>query len=89
MSIKKLFIISLCLGAFFGCNQEGNPQEHQQNMERKFIPNGAKVFKSYCANSGMRECSWTKWELDGECFLSYDVGTDDGLLTKINCPSNF
>jgi hypothetical protein len=50
----------------------------------RYVPEGAKFIKSYTPKSSSDR--WMKWELDGECFLSYDVSGSSGLLTKVDCP---
>jgi hypothetical protein len=71
--VKKLLLLSVFL---VGCNQEFS--------EMRYVPEGAKFIKSYTAKSSQNK--WMKWELDGECFLSYDVAAGNGLLTKVDCP---
>jgi hypothetical protein len=77
--VKKLLLLSVFL---VGCN--GNScKTNEEFSEMRYVPEGAKFIKSYTAKSSYDR--WMKWELDGECFLSYDVRGQAGLLTKVNC----
>jgi hypothetical protein len=77
--VKKLLLLSVFL---VGCN--GNScKTNEEFSEMRYVPEGAKFIKSYTPKSSSDR--WMKLELDGECFLSYDIGGERGLLTKVNC----
>ena len=78
--MKKLLLLSVFL---VGCNQN-SCRTNEEFSEMSYVPEGAKFIKSYTPKSSAD--SWMKWELDGECFLSYAVRGQTGLLTKVDCP---
>lgn len=89
--MKKLLLFSVFL---VGCNRN-SCRTNEEFSEMRYVPEGAKFIKSYTPKSSNDR--WMKWELDGECFLSYDVSGQRGLLTydvrgqtgvltKVDCP---
>lgn len=69
-------ILGICI-LMIGCNMDSS-QETFTASEMKYTPEGSKFIKDH----GQR---WTEWELDGNCFLSYNLKDRTGLLTTIPC----
>lgn len=84
--MKKFLLLSAFI--LVGCENQCRDRSSEQFSEMNYVPKGAKFIKSYEPNSSMlwNRDRWMKWELDGECFLSYDVRGQAGLLTKVSCP---
>lgn len=72
---KIIYSLSLCCLLSFGC---GNDKPGDYNTEYKHLPPDAVVIHVY-------DDSWARWELNGECFLSYNLGATYGVLTKTDC----
>lgn len=81
--MKKFFAICVLTLALTGCNCN-NCNDENTSSEMEFAPDGAKFIKKY--NSPRSLNLWTMWELDGQCFLSYNINSQTGLLTKVDCP---
>ena len=74
---KAVYLLSLCCLLSFGCGTD-NYKPGDYNTEYKRLPPDAVVIHVY-------DDSWARWELNGECFLSYNLGTRYGVLTKVDC----
>lgn len=86
--MKKIIIIALALLAFSGCACGScSEQQSQQLNESRYIPEGGMLLKEYCSTKD-KNCNykrWAKWRLGNECFLSYDLESNNAVLTKVNC----
>ena len=69
-------VLGFCV-LIVGCNMDSS-QETLTGSEMQYTPEGSKLIKDH----GQR---WTEWELDGNCFLSYDLTARAALLTTIPC----
>lgn len=83
--MKKLIALCVLSIALVGCNCN-NCNDDNTSSEMPFAPIGAKFIKKY--NSARSANLWTMWELDGQCFLSYNISGQSGLLTKVDCPES-
>lgn len=84
--MRKVIIVSmLVLTALTACNCglcEDNPKKKNTHPEMKYTPEGAKFVKDLKGFRGL----WIKWELNGECFMSYNLAGNSAVLTKVDCP---
>jgi hypothetical protein len=73
----------LCI---IGCAQSDNTSQLNStaNTEIDCAPKGAKLIKAYESVRGV-DGRWIKWELDGECFLSYNLLGVSAVITRVNC----
>lgn len=69
-------ILGICF-LIVGCNTYTS-NETVTSSEMQYTPAGAKFIQD-------RGNRWIEWELDGNCFLSYDLTAHHGLLTTIPC----
>lgn len=74
---KTIYLLSLCCLLSFGCGTD-NHKPGLFNTEYKYLPLDALVFHVY-------DDRWARWELNGECFLSYGLGYQHAVLTKVDC----
>jgi hypothetical protein len=82
--MKKMIFVLGCL-LIVGCQrcpERGSCSEPEtpttENTEARYAPEGTELIKDYGG-------TWTKWKLDDECFLSYNLRAGNGLLTKVSC----
>jgi len=74
--MKKFILVTLLISLLVGCAEEVNPNKVSREM--LYAPTGAKFIRDYGE-------MWTKWSLDGECFLTYNMKGASGLMSKVDC----
>jgi hypothetical protein len=73
--MKKLLLFAIVF--LSGCGTD-NYKPGDYNTTHNHLPPDAVIMQLYNDN-------WARWELNGECFLSYSLGTHYGVLAKVDC----
>lgn len=75
--MKYVFVILSAL-VFSSCRDQ-NSREEIFNAQQNSLPTGSRIIQTY-------NNRWMIWEFQGSCYLSRDVNSQYGLLTKTDCP---
>ena len=81
----KYVIVILVLLSVVSCRKVGSINRTSDAVgEMRYVPQGATLIKEYYIDGS--KTRWMKWYFEGDCFLSYDLMNNRGLLTKVTCP---